>query len=114
MVHWRREWLLIPVFLPGESHSVNLERVLLEVTSPRTKTSGGKVGGLRSSSPESTLWKNCCTNTCLFLIEAIRFLLHWSILLSVVGQKKQETSALVILLIISQKVMDFEFHTRYI
>ena len=93
---------------------MNLERVLQEVTSPRTKTSGGKVGGLRSSSPESTLWKNCCTNTCLFLIEAIRFLLHWSILLSVVGQKKQETSALVILLIISQKVMDFEFHTRYI
>ena len=91
---------------------MNLERVLLEVTSPRTKTPGGKVGGLRSSSPESTLWDNCSTNTCLFLIEAIRFLLHWSILLSVVGQKKQETS--VILLIISQKVMDFEFHMRYI
>lgn len=91
---------------------MNLERVLLEVTSPRTKTPGGKVGGLRSSSPESTLWNNCSTNTCLFLIEAIRFLLHWSILLSVVGQKKQETS--VILLIISQKVMDFEFHMRYI
>ena len=70
------------------------------------------MGGLTSSSPESTLWNNCSTNTCLFLIEAIRFLLHWSILLSVVGQKKQETS--VILLIISQKVMDFEFHTRYI
>lgn len=91
---------------------MNLERVLLEVTSPRTKTPGGKVGGLRSSSPESTLWNNCSTNTCLFLTEAIRFLLHWSILLSVVGQKKQETS--VILLIISQKVMDFEFHMRYI
>ena len=93
---------------------MNLERALLEVTSPRTKSPDGKVGGLRSSSPENTLWKNCSTNTCLFLIESIRFLLHWSILLSVVGQKKQETSALVTLSIISQKVMDFEFHKRYI
>lgn len=105
---WQQnDWLAVP------DRGLSNKRVLLWTILPMDKIS--RLQGswcLSTSSSESTLWKHCYMKARLFLVEAIRLCnIGVSLLLSVVGQKKQQPRALGVLGL-CQRVRVHEFRNR--